>query len=349
MLMSLLRGRIWILGAVAAAAVTGSVAAAPSTAAAPAAASAVRQVAASTSHPFSDPHYYMFHGVRYVRMDCVVSNPGCSPGHTDESMTLQTLNTTTGGPGHYLQVPVYPTGAGIVHIGAIHTAACGASAPPLGNWVWVDHGGGTVTRYAHLSAIAVTEGQYVTPTTQLAKTGNSGERSTCYVYYLNYQLKRGGFLHGTPVPLGTLRGCDHLKTVTYPTVMNPAWTTFNKVPKGTFFRLSDPACVPTGTPATLRKPTIGALSRSGSGSLTAHWTAAPNPADFIQVELRLWHPSTGTWEDIVRHNIAVGSTVPTSYKITGLVNGSSYEARVSFHNPIGWSLPSNYSAPLSPA
>src|SRR4051794_12736725 len=111
-----LRGRTWILGAVATAAVAGSVAAAQPPAAAPVSGAAERQVAASTSHPFSDPHYYMFHGVSHVRVDCVVSNPGCSPGHTDESMTLQTLNTTTGGPGDYLQVPVYPTGAGIVHI-----------------------------------------------------------------------------------------------------------------------------------------------------------------------------------------------------------------------------------------
>lgn len=238
--MSRLRGRTWMLVA-AGTAVLGCAVAVP--AAAATTASGATRHAASTASTFSAPAYYMFRNFR-MRMDCVVSNPGCSSGHTDQSMTLQSVKPgTQGGEGNYLNVPVYPTGSGIVHIGAIHTAACGPQAPALGNWVWVDHGGGVVSRYAHLSGIAVTNGQQVTPRTVLGKTGNSGEHSTCWVYYLNYQLRHGG-VNGTPVALTTLRACSGQTTVLYPTYQNHAWKTFNNVPKNTFLLASGSGCVP---------------------------------------------------------------------------------------------------------
>lgn len=239
--MSVRRGRIWIMLAAA----TALVASAVATASASTAVRAAGAPAAAASA--SSPVYYMFRNPHssdfQVRVDCVVNNPGCPNGHPDQSITLQTLKGTVGGPGNYVNAPVYATGAGTVHIGAIHTAACGPHAPSLGNWLWIDHGGGVVSRYAHLSGIRVSEGQHVTPRTQLAVTGNSGERSTCYVYYLNYQLKHGG-VNGTAQPLKTLRACVGSTTVLLPTYQNHAWLTFNDVPKGTFLHRAGPDCVP---------------------------------------------------------------------------------------------------------
>ena len=72
--------------------------------------------------------------------------------------------------------PIYAAGAGILHIGA-NERTCGtvldASA---GVWVWVDHGGGRVTKYTHLDSIVATEGQLVTPTDRHRPDGPLGRR-----------------------------------------------------------------------------------------------------------------------------------------------------------------------------
>lgn len=43
-----------------------------------------------------------------------------------------------------------------------------------GNYIYVDHGNGVATRYAHLSAIAVVQGATVTKGQEIGKSGNSG-------------------------------------------------------------------------------------------------------------------------------------------------------------------------------
>jgi hypothetical protein len=338
---SLSRSARRLLVAVASVALVAGVFTVPSAAAA---ASMVSPHTVSTTHPYSDPIYYPLHDFS-ARMDCVVSNPGCTSGHTDQAMTLQTPKPgTQGGIGNYVHVNVYPAGAGIVHIGA-HATSCGPNAPALGNWVWIDHGGGLVTRYAHLVNMQVTEGEYVDVNTVLGQTGDSGEK-TCGYWYLNFQLKGGGFQYGTPLPLRTLTGCDEATSapITLPTVANAAWKTFNDVPKGDYLPASGTGCLPTGTPATLSKPTIGALTQSGTGALTVHWSKPVHRPNKIQIEVRLYHPANNTWETVVAKNLTVGTTIPTSYLVKGLISRSKYDARVSFHNGVGWSLPSNWSA-----
>ncbi len=62
--------------------------------------------------------------------------------------------------------PVRPSGSGTV-ITAEHSGG-------YGNMVEIDHGHGLTTRYAHLSSIAVSEGQQVTPATIIGRVGSTG-------------------------------------------------------------------------------------------------------------------------------------------------------------------------------
>lgn len=71
--------------------------------------------------------------------------------------------------------PVHPTASGTV-----------ISAGPdggYGNAIDVDHGNGLVTRYGHLSAILVKEGDVVTPLTTIGRLGSTGRSTGPHLHY----------------------------------------------------------------------------------------------------------------------------------------------------------------------
>ncbi|MDT5064830.1 MAG: hypothetical protein QOK02_985 [Mycobacterium sp.] len=311
---------------------------------APSAPAAVVSPGASTSHPFSDPVWYPLRGSVAV-MGCATTNPNCASGHPDWAMDLLS-HSKVGGT--YVAQPIYAAGAGIVHIGQNIGNRC-TEPSGLGSWVWVDHGGGVVSRYGHLSRISIREGQYVTPTTVLGMTGHSGEKTSgdCakVLNYLNFSIRHNG-IHGTPIAPPSLKVCVGTRAVSWPSGVRSTYTSWQKVPNGTVLDNAAGAgnrCIPSTVPGTTPAPSV-ALSTPRSGSLRTSW-AAPRSTykvSYIQVLLQLYHPANDSWSVENRHNIAVSGTPTTSYAYNGLLHKRLYQVRVSFCNPAGWSAPSAY-------
>ena len=133
--------------------------------------------AASGARPFSDPLWFPLR--EPARVSCTYSNPGtpaypagCGDYHGYWAMDL------LGDRGD----PVHVAGAGVLHIGARDTSCRTSGSESSGTWVWVDHGGGVVTKYNHLDSIAdgLTEGleghREMPDVRSLADRGGRGDR-----------------------------------------------------------------------------------------------------------------------------------------------------------------------------
>ena len=81
-----------------------------------------------------------------------------------------------------------PTGTTVRAVGAGRVLSAGWSSG-YGRLVTVEHADGTVTAYAHLSAWLVSAGDWVTPGTPIARSGNTG-RSTGP--HLHFEVRRSG-------------------------------------------------------------------------------------------------------------------------------------------------------------
>jgi hypothetical protein len=190
--------------------------------------------ASTAATTYSAPQWFPLHDSQEA-MDCYASNPGCPVNHrhADKAVTFLTHDSA----GTYHNVNVYAAGAGIAHIGHSGMPQCTPTAgQPLGNWIWVDHGGGVVSRYAHLYAIKIKSGQQVYPTTVLAESGSSGESAAqCKTKYLNFQIQHNA--HGAPNGDGylfkTSYACAGTTRVTYPGYFSP-YPTWNEFPKSFF-------------------------------------------------------------------------------------------------------------------
>ncbi|HEY5973970.1 MAG TPA: M23 family metallopeptidase [Geobacteraceae bacterium] len=76
--------------------------------------------------------------------------------------------------------PVYPTQEGTVYFAGEYKG--------YGNLVAVEHGKGVITFYGHNSELLVRTGQFVTPKTVIARSGNSGRSTGPHVHYEVRQL-----------------------------------------------------------------------------------------------------------------------------------------------------------------
>ena len=115
------------------------------------------------------------------------------PGFT--RLTTQFQEWTYGG--YHRGIDIASTGGRSIYGAPIVAADSGVVIKAgwnnsYGNCVYIDHGGGYVTRYAHASSLAVSQGQTVTKGQTIAYVGNTGDSFGAHLHFeviLNGTLK----------------------------------------------------------------------------------------------------------------------------------------------------------------
>jgi hypothetical protein len=315
---------------------------------------AVVSSGASTAHPFSDPVWWPLS--TETKTDCYSGNPGCtSPRyHTEWLMDPVSTNRSVAGPTAH--EPVFAMGAGIVHYGVSRDVGCG-QAHGRGNFLWIDHGNGTLSWYGHLAwPFKAKNGQYVTARTQIAEIGNSGYsncRTFPTLHYIDIAVERGatnGLNNGTYVQLSQLKACVGGQVQSWPRDLpqnRGAWKKWNDVPRSQrgneiIIPASDRSrsCIPA-TPRTPNRATSVRLVKAGSGALRASWarpTSGPAPSSIV-VNMQEYHPSIHRWLDLRKH------TLPAAQRSTvfgKLHLKHTFRVTVTFRNSVGYSARSAY-------
>ena len=286
---------------------------------------AAQTLPTSAAHPFGDPIWFPLRSP--ARLGCAVTL--CPPGKGHGYWALDLIDDRG--------APVYAAGAGIAHIGG-DSGACAAQSGEVrgGRWVWVDHGGGVVTRYHHLDSIAIKEGQLVTPATRIGAMGHSGDSKPCSVNYLHFEVRHGG-LDGIRVDPGQLRVCLPSGAATLPAALGATSWDDRKI------HTSPRVLTPTSTSDCITSkwlgspPVAGIAVHRGDRSATVSWPMAPAGTDRAQVFVEIWRPSIKTWRPVELRFVA-GQATEASF--TGLDNGRSYRATVAWHNAAGTGLSS---------
>lgn len=157
----------------------------------------------SAAHPSSDPLWLPLRTAATI--GCAVSNCPTSSHHY---WAIDFI----GRRGE----PIYSAGAGIAHVGGTSGGGCSStSSVGDGNWIWVDHGGGLVTKYHHLDKILISNGQRVSPATEIATMGHSGDVRPCTTNYLHFEIRKDG-LTGPRVAIPSMAACSSRGRVDLP-------------------------------------------------------------------------------------------------------------------------------------
>lgn len=304
---------------------------------------------ATTAHPFSEPVWWPLR--TETVMDCYSGNPGCTSPlyHTTWLMDVVSTDYST----TRAHEPVYAMGAGILHYGVHGDVGCGGTIPhSRGNWIWIDHGNGTLSWYGHLAwPFKVPDGAYVTPKTQIGLIGNSGY-SNCLrfptLHYIDIAVKRGatnGNPDGSYVQLYHLYACVNGARRSWPDQLHSTWKKWNDVPKSPrgdlhILPASDASsgCVPDQPPTPDRTTTVH-LRRSGTDQLTATWAlpTTGRAASSIVVLIQEYHPSINRWLELRKHVLPAGRTGTV---FGGLHHGHTFRVQVTLRNGAGCSAPS---------
>jgi hypothetical protein len=298
---------------------------------------------AATSALYSDPVYWPLHVQSYV--DCTDKVlPGCPTPHTfwgvDVIPTGQAPNTAGSTAG------VYSMGAGIAHIGNAHGSACGTgTATDFGTWVWVDHGGGVVSRYGHLGSIAIKEGQHVASGALLGTVGNTGNAALkdCWLNYVDFQVLHNGY-HGPSVefsttglgaPDGELLGCSGSTTQYWPTALADGFTRINDMWEKTLVPASSSSCLPGFLAASVTNSPTEKVS-AGNGSVSVSWGSGPSGTNAVRIEVGMYHPTTGAYDSQWNETWRDVSSSTRSASFGGLKHKIKYRVRIWYHTAAGW-------------
>jgi hypothetical protein len=280
---------------------------------------AVSFAAPTAAHPFSDPVWLPLHTP--ARISCAKSN--CTGGTYHGYWAIDFV----GAEG----APVYAAGAGIFHVGNIDPS-CTTQAKDIdaGTWVWVDHGGGKVTKYNHLNAIKATEGQRVTPATVIGTMGHSGDVEPCTTNYLHFEVRTGG-VKGARVDPGTMLACTTSGRTRMPDARGAtSWNDPRLPARQVMTPAATSGCIGDSWDGTPGQPAMSV--RSGPQAATVTWSAPPQGADRVVVLQEVWSPSLRRygWPTYV-----VLPVTSRSRTFTGLSNGRTYRYAAAFHNSHG--------------
>jgi hypothetical protein len=299
--------------------------------------------APSSAHPYSDPRWWP---LRVPAKVSSVKTNGIGSYHGYWAMDLIASPPTKAGD------PVHAAGAGIFHIGAVNSSCRTDMKDAGGTWVWVDHGGGKVSRYTHLDSVIAKEGQLVTPMTMIAKMGHSGDFAPCDTNYLHFEVRIHG-LKGERVNPGSLWACSQTTRATWPDAWDPAVFRDLKAGVVTFDSLiaravttsrTDDTCVNAPWAQTSAAPTAVRGTR-GSERASISWPAPPPGTNRVVVAMETYHPSVRDW-GLPAYRTLSSTTRSSAY--AGLDNGRRYRWRMTFHNASGNSAWSRY-VELTPA
>lgn len=294
------------------------------------------------AHPYSNPVWWPLGSGSSssnapTRFGCYRGNPGCTNPtyHPGWGLDLRVDDNDN-------RVPVYAVGAGIVHIGQDGLSCNGTGG--RGNYVYIDHGAGVVSYYAHLlKGVRVSNGQYVSARTALGYVGNtgySGCRAHPHVRYVFVALKHGG-TNGQYVEMTHLwacvRGAQQSWPAQHPTNRGSQWTRLNDIPNLTTMPAADVSrsCIPA-PPATATRPIRVTLRRYSSTVLTGSWAAPGSRYHVVsgRAELQEYHPSIRRYLSLRVHS---PSATATRTSFTRLVPGHRYRFTMQFLNAAGHS------------
>jgi hypothetical protein len=297
------------------AAVPGGVSTAMPAAAVTAAAPAT--VVPDPDHPYSDPIWSPLRNP--AKVSCAYSN---CPGGYHGFYALDFVGN--------LGDPIYPMGSGVFHIGAIDKS-CPSTTATQGTWAYVDHGPAGVTRFSHLNTILATEGQLVTPTTEIATMGHNGNVTPCHANYthIEYRAERVG---GTRLPIPSMRACTSSGLKVFPSALG--YSSWNSFPAN---QVSTPAttndCIAANYARTPDRPTI-TITKPMAAQLLVSVSARPAGVDNVRVRLEEYHPTIHAYSLPVYRDI---SPVQSGTHFSGLDIGYTYRFSAAFHSAAGWS------------
>lgn len=293
-------------------------AAAPAALAPVAAPTAPAAVAAPRSEvgQFSDPVWFPLRrpaGVHCVRTNC----PGPYHGH----WAIDLLGE--------MGDPIFAAGAGRAYIGAI-SPECSLTNPRAGTWIWIDHGGGIVSRYFHLDDVRITNGQWVTPATRIGSMGRSGAKAPCLEgAYLHFEIRRGS-LSGSTTYIPPMTACSGGESISYPSALGyEEWDDIPVTPRLTT-GTHDSSCVPSTfiSPAP-PQPTVSI----GDGTLDVSTDATGQGVNGLALLVEVWRPSANRFAPL-GYRYENGSQMVSSW--TGLLNGREHRVQVAARNSNGW-------------
>jgi hypothetical protein len=239
----------------------------------------------------------------------------------------------------------------VLHVGAVGSGGCHSGpADASGTWVWVDHGGGVVTRYNHLQSITAEDGQLVTPATRIGTMGHE-ESMPCTANYLHFEVRTGG-ITGVRVDPGPLWGCAGTTRTSYPAAFG--YSSWNAMPKAKVYSPTlTNDCLP-GSHATTVAPSPVSAAR-GDGTVRVAWTkpaSAASAVDRYTISSEVWGPSISAWHSLSYRDVPA-TQLATTFR--GLDNGRTFRFRVVAHDAAGNSGWTGYvkgipaAAPLAPA